>query len=270
MRNRLLIFIVSVCGWVFFFSGFSQQSPEVEEIAFPVDSFAQKQQIENDSLLRIAPIDTASVKERAFASNIPQKYANDDALNYERSNGGKTLLVKIKEWINNLIRKLLGLDELADINRISSYILNILYAIILLAIVYFIVRLVMNHKGRWFFDKKAQPVEINVENVEEHIHEANFENLIRETEKNGNTRQSTRLYYLWLLKTFTDKGIIEWNPEKTNADYTREISEEKLKNEFRYLSYLYNHIWYGEFSINNEEYQQAKKAFINHLNRNGK
>lgn len=271
MRNKRAVFVVICCMWAFSSSIFSQQEPQKEEVAVSIiDSLAGEQRLKNDSLLRIARIDSTRIQERVFGSSISQKYANDDNLNYERSGGGKSILLKIKEWFQNLLRKLLGLNELTDINKVSRYVLNIVFAVILLVVIYLIVRLIMNHKGRWVFDKKEKTVEVNIENVEEHIHEADFETLIRETEKKGDTRQSIRLHYLWLLKTFTDKAIIEWNPEKTNADYTREINNETLKNEFKYLSYLYNYIWYGEFSINDAEYQQAKQAFIHHVKRNGK
>ena len=269
MRSKiakgLLIFLLVInCS-----KGFAQNSEGVEEVATALDSTANKKEISNDSLLKIAPIDTTIITEKSFTDNFAQKYS-DEAFNYEQSGGGKSLLDKINEWINNLLRHLLGWDQLKDINNFSQIFLNILFAIIFLAVVYIIVRLIMNHKGRWFFEKQNQSVDVNLDNVEEHIHEADFESMINETEKSGNTRHSIRLYYLWLLKTFTDKRFIEWHPEKTNADYVRELKDEAKKNDFRYLSYLYNYIWYGEFSINDDEYRRAREAFLKQLKPNGK
>lgn len=262
--SLLIIFFVFGC-----LSGLAQNPEGVDKITVRIDSIVKTEKITNDSLLKKAPIDTSRISEKSFYENFAKKYS-DDEFNYEAGGGSKSLLQKIREWINNLIRHLLGLDQLKDINKFSDIFLKILYAIIFLAIAYIVVRLVMNHKGRWFFEKKNQPVAVNLDNVEEHIHEADFELMIRETEQAGNTRQSIRLYYLWLLKTFTDKGFIEWHPEKTNADYAREIKDDAKKEDFRYLSYLYNHIWYGEFSINDEESHKARQAFLNHLKPNGR
>jgi hypothetical protein len=62
-----------------------------------------------------------------------------------------------------------------------------------------------------------------------------------------------------------DHELIIWLPEKTNADYLSELKQETLRKRFSYLSYLYNCIWYGEFSIGDEEYASAKNAFLFYL-----
>jgi len=62
-----------------------------------------------------------------------------------------------------------------------------------------------------------------------------------------------------------DGGVIEWLPDKTNSNYLYEIKNAEVKNQFSHLSYLYEYIWYGEFSINDREYQEAKTTFGNFL-----
>jgi hypothetical protein len=59
----------------------------------------------------------------------------------------------------------------------------------------------------------------------------------------------------------SDKNIIEWDIEKTNSDYSYEIKNEKLKEDFNYLSYLYNYIWYGEFELTEDTFNKTKKSF---------
>lgn len=220
-----------------------------------------------DSLLRAVPTDTSRVHTLQFDPNLAERYT-DDAFDYSMSHGGKTIIQKIKEYIQNLLRKLLGLDKITSFNKLTKYFFYALLGLLFIAIVYIAVRLIMNHKGRWFFEKESQTVTIDLKNVETHIHEADFETLLHDTEQRGDTRQSIRLYYLWLLKNLTDKQIIDWHPEKTNADYMREISDEALGKQFRYLSYLFNHIWYGEFTIDDKEYQHARTAFRRELNKN--
>ncbi|MEI7487385.1 MAG: hypothetical protein WCJ72_08235 [Chryseobacterium sp.] len=52
-----------------------------------------------------------------------------------------------------------------------------------------------------------------------------------------------------MLKKLSDKKSINWNPEKTNKDYVTELKVPNLKNEFSNLSYIFEYVWYGEFSI---------------------
>lgn len=244
---------------------------KVPEVPDSLKIFVNKSfEIDNDSLLTIAPIDTTRITAYHFQENFADRYAHDEDFDYLRGGGGKSLLQKMREWFGNLIRGFLGLSEVVQFNRHSCIFLNILYGIIALAALFIIVRLIINHKGRWFFEKEGKPLTINLANVEAHIHEVDFGELIRATEAAGDTRQSIRLYYLWLLKSFSDREIIDWQPEKTNADYTREMKDENRKKQFRYLSYLFNHIWYGAFSINDTEYRQARGTFLKQIEQNGK
>jgi hypothetical protein len=63
------------------------------------------------------------------------------------------------------------------------------------------------------------------------------------------------------LKKMSDSGIIEWHPEKTSTEYSYEIKNGQTKENFGYLSYLYNNIWYGEFEVTNEIFEKTKNAF---------
>lgn len=267
MQNNTLITIL----FITFFAGICTcLYPQESTDRVRVDSVVwQSNGISNDSLLQIVPQDTARVAEKSFDAGFREKYTGRD-FDYENGGGGRSLMQKLRDWFNNLLRHLLGTNRLHDFNKAGNIFMTILYAIIFLTVVYVITRLVMNHRGRWFFEKRNQTVSVNLENVEEHIHEADFESMIRQTEQQGNTRQSIRLYYLWVLKTFSDKGLIEWHAQKTNADYVREIAGDERKNEFRYLSYLYNYIWYGEFSINDEEFVRARHTFLKQIKQNGK
>lgn len=263
MRSKRLL-ILFFFGLGISFVMFSQDSlanvePKVfEEVKYTND-------VNFDSLLQVVPIDTSRVATtRSFSENLSEKYASDSDLDYER-NTGKSFMQKLKEWINNILRKLIAEPDTSNIDKITEIILDIIYVAIFLVVVYIIVRLVMNHRGKWFFEKKNETLHIDLSNVEQHIHEADFGSMLNEAEHNDNTRQAVRLLYLWLLKTFSDKGIIEWDVQKTNIDYLSEIKSEQLQNEFRYLSYLYNYIWYGEFSINDSEYRDARDRFRKHI-----
>ncbi len=201
---------------------------------------------------------------RYFDGYLAERYASDDALNYER-NINKSFFQRLKEMISAWIRKLFGTPDVSSINNLSDKILNIVLVVIFLVALYIVVRLFMNHRGRWFFEKKNKTVAVTLSNVEEHIHEANFEALLSEAEQQGDTRQSVRMLYLWVLRSYTDNNIIRWNPDKTNIDYFSEIKDKTLQEKFRYLSYLYNYIWYGGFSINDSEYRKAREIFLRHI-----
>ena len=50
------------------------------------------------------------------------------------------------------------------------------------------------------------------------------------------------------------------------SDYEREIKDPTQKARFVYLSKVYNYIWYGEFSISDVQYQEAKTDYQGYIN----
>lgn len=275
MRNNFLI-VVFIAGFISFFEVSPQDSvvaPIEETDADSLHIILEPTFIDPDSLTRfqrdsiinVIPGDTSLLGTmRYFDGYLAERYASDDALNYER-NINKSFFQRLKEMISAWIRKLFGIPDVSSINNLSDKILDIVLVVIFLVALYIVVRLFMNHRGRWFFEKKNKTVAVTLSNVEEHIHEANFEALLSEAEQQGDTRQSVRLLYLWVLRSYTDNNIIRWNPDKTNIDYFSEIKDEILQEQFRYLSYLYNYIWYGGFSINDSEYRKAREIFLRHI-----
>ena len=85
--------------------------------------------------------------------------------------------------------------------------------------------------------------------------------MISKAENQQDYRLAIRYHFLRMLKTLTDKNLIDWNPEKTNRDYISEISASELKEQFKDASRIFDYVWYGEFSINETEYKTYKDKF---------
>ena len=135
-----------------------------------------------------------------------------------------------------------------------------------LFVVYLIVKAIINKEGGWIFGKSSKKKIKIAEFQEEDIHNIDFKTIIEKSKSANNYRLSIRYYYLWLLKRMSDSHIIEWDIEKTNSDYLYEIQRNSLKEEFQYLSYIYDYSWYGEFTIDEALFQKAEKAFIKTIN----
>ena len=267
MRNKALI-LLFLC-WVVQSLLFAQSdSAKVKGKSFIETLLADKQEdrvAQMEKVFKSVPSDTIFKKVVLLNAGFREKYREDQDFNYNQEEGSKTFLARLLEKIGRLLKKLFGLSSYGKANNVTLWAVKILSGLVVLVAIYFIIRLLMNHKGRWFFQKKNESIPIDINNVEQLIQSADFEQLIFETEKQGNTRQSIRLYYLWLLKDLKEKELIVWLPEKTNADYLAELKKESLRKQFSYLSYLYNYIWYGEFSITDEDYVVARKAFLIYL-----
>lgn len=224
-----------------------------------------KRMVQLNKLFQSVPVDTSATKVVSFDSHFRDKYQNDREFNYNPEEGGKSFFKRLFEKIGRLLESLFAIAPGYKNKDLTILIFQILCGLVVLVVLYFAVRMMMNHRGQWFFGKKNESIEIDLNNTEQLIQSADFEQLISEMEKKGDTRQSIRLYYLWLLKDLKDHQLINWLPEKTNADYLSELRDETLRKKFTYLSYLYNYIWYGEFTIGDNDYITARSAFLNHL-----
>lgn len=92
----------------------------------------------------------------------------------------------------------------------------------------------------------------------EDIHAVDFPVRIAEAEDAGNYRLATRLGYLEVLKHLTDRGLIQWQPDKTNHAYLAELAAGPLREAFRGATRQFEYVWYGELRLNAALYQQAR------------
>ena len=67
------------------------------------------------------------------------------------------------------------------------------------------------------------------------------------------------------LQNLYNRDLIQWDPKKTNQQFINQIKDEKIRILFSTNTQVFNQIWFGEFIINEEKYQEYK-AMFNQLN----
>ena len=98
---------------------------------------------------------------------------------------------------------------------------------------------------------------------EEHIiKNEDIQELIRKALAERNFRLAVRYYYLFTLQLMTDKNLIDWQLQKTNDDYLKELKGTRLQEPFRTITRLYDYIWYGNFDLDEVKYMKAESAFV--------
>ncbi len=229
------------------------------------DTIADPPKIENNQLaLQHVQLDTIPMEEKLFHPNFQSKYEKDDAFSYEVKIGDKSSWWdRFKEWLSNFFKNLFNFKDAVAASNFVDVLIKIIAGCLIVFVIYLIVKSIMNGEGQWIFGKSSDKKVIQYEDVERNLHLVNFEQLIKQSLKNNEHRLVIRYYYLWVLKTMSEKGVIVWDPEKTNSDYTLEIQNPNIKEQFSYASYLYNYIWYGEFELEESAFNKAQKVFEN-------
>ena len=217
----------------------------------PIDSLQTEERYE----------DSWEITPKHFDPKFKERYQSKE-YQYETIIDSKNQTAWDRFWkaIKDFFSRLFDFRDVDNTLTGFEIFMKIIAFIIIGFVIYLIVRLIINKEGQWVFSKNKKKIMVS-EMVEENIHTIDFKEIIQQSKANKEYRLTIRYYYLWLLKSLSDKEIIEWDIEKTNSDYLYEIQSPTLKENFKYLSYIYDYSWYGEFEINETDFSKAEKAF---------
>lgn len=193
-------------------------------------------------------------------SNTKYKYEGKEIITETQSGSGK-----YEDYKN-------GKPNLKEQNNSDSLSINLgplswfFYGALTIAVLY-LVYILFNEGGAGLFSSNTNKKIANYDEITaENIENADINTLIKNAENNDDYRLAIRYYYLLVLKTLSLKNHIKFEDDKTNTEYLNEMSSKPFSSEFAYTSYLYNYIWYGEFSLNFKQYNKAKSNFETLLN----
>lgn len=147
-----------------------------------------------------------------------------------------------------------ALDGLGDIFSIVA----IVIAVILLGYLLFL----FVEKFLVRANKNVKPKDIDIEKLEENIHEIDLYKLLEETLQKKDYKLAVRIYYLIVIKALSEQKFIKWKKQKTNGEYVSEMFGQKLFQPFQKATYIFDSVWYGENTPNESNFQSIEKNFL--------
>ncbi|MEO1414914.1 MAG: DUF4129 domain-containing protein [Bacteroidota bacterium] len=110
--------------------------------------------------------------------------------------------------------------------------------------------------------KKIEAETLDIDNIED-IRAVDFDSQIKKAEEAGDYKTAIRMYYLKGLQIMAERNIIQWQIQKTNQDYLREIrkSRKPLSERWRQLTYAFDYVWYGDLDLGGDQYPTLKTSF---------
>jgi hypothetical protein len=126
----------------------------------------------------------------------------------------------------------------------------VIYGLLAAAVVFVVLKLLEVDLTR-AFGRAPRRAALAYETLGENIHELDFPAQLRAAEEAGNFRLAVRLGYLALLKQLSDRALIEWQPDKTNQAYLRELASQRpaLRPAFAEATRQFEYVWYGELAL---------------------
>jgi hypothetical protein len=136
---------------------------------------------------------------------------------------------------------------------------TITYILIALFFIFIIYRIVVKNKLFLFYSsKKVRGID---DEEEEDIRDENIDDKINKAVKERDYRNAIRYYYIKGLQLLNNRGLIRYHAQATNHEYVYQLSQNPVAGDFRFLTQVYDFVWYGEFAVNDEQFIRLQSDF---------
>lgn len=251
MRAILFFFLIALyCPEISGQENTSEDSPDI----ISQDSVVASQRWKYDT--------STQLKQLEFDSEKIERYKEDQSFNYLSEVEQDSWWTRFKRWVQMHYRSFIEwLFGEYRANAIIAFFLQTLPYLIVGAIIGLIAWLFIRlNPGPSILGDSAAP-EVFYNEEEKIVHSKNISELIEAAIQKGNYRLAVRYYYLQLLRQLNEKGLINYEFQKTNAEYLREVQEERFQLTLKKVMRIYDFIWYGSFAVSESDFSLAQRYF---------
>lgn len=193
---------------------------------------------------------------------LSKKYASPTFDYTDDKYKGSSFWDRVGKWFEDFMSSILP-DWHPDFWKTMKVILYILGAGILLFIVY---RLVFN-KNKTFIHHGQDEESEEVAFVRKNLLNVDLNDYIQKYQAENNWREVIRYLQLEVLQLLALKGHIEWDYRKTNQEFVYEIKDRETKKMFQRTCTIYDYVWYGDFPITKDKFEEFRSDFIHLKNK---
>lgn len=178
---------------------------------------------------------------------------------YNSGSSGPSLWSRFWRWFWHLFD---GVDAPRGMSWLFVFLKYLFISLGVAAIVFIILKLA-GVDVRGLLKRKSVDASVPFTETLENIHEIDFDLNIDQAITQNNYRLAVRLLYLRTLKQLSDAQLIHWQIDKTNEAYVSELANPDQREAFAVLTRQFEFVWYGEFAINSQGFQNIKTLFSN-------
>jgi hypothetical protein len=209
---------------------------------------------------------STNIKSRKFDGETLQRYRQQPAFNYHEETSGPSLWDRFWRWFWKWIDSWFNKNPKTTNRFMVGLFIFLKYLFIIGgggALVLLILKLAGINPN--IFRKKSSAI-VPYSEFFEDINAIDFEQEIEKAIGQQNYRFAVRLLYLQSLKKLSDRGLIDWQINKTNSAYVTELSNTLQQSTFKKLTLQFEYVWYGEFVLSKNVFERIN-ALFNDFNR---
>jgi hypothetical protein len=128
----------------------------------------------------------------------------------------------------------------------------IVWGLAIFAVLFILYQLLAGQQNLFYRNKKLE------EAVEDNLTDTRGLSpliLSQQAAARGDYRMAVRYNYLYILQLMGEKGLVVLQPQKSDAHYQAELRGKPPASDFSIITLQYEYVWYGEFSLNADQYQ---------------
>jgi hypothetical protein len=110
--------------------------------------------------------------------------------------------------------------------------------------------------------RRSRQVPLNYDLLTDDIHAIDFERAVADAIAGRQYRLAVRLLYLQALKSLTDHSLIDWQPDRTNRYYARQLTGTPYGPAFDALTTRFEYVWYGDFPVDAGQVRALQAEFV--------
>jgi len=211
----------------------------------------------------VAKVDSSELKLIRPDNLLEMKVFADQKMKYDRDVKYESgLLDRFMDWLSELI---FGNNNNENVEFTRTLIIWCVIIFCVILVIWLLWRSDLSRLVR----PESKLTTFNFSEITDDLNTINFDKMIDEALRNNDFRTVVRWNYLKCLFLLEKTGHLMFQPAKTNIDYQNDLRKSDFLKEFMAVSRIYDHVWYGKFTVDQTKYTNLKKEFLSfetHLN----
>jgi hypothetical protein len=134
-----------------------------------------------------------------------------------------------------------------------------IYLLLGSVLIYVLYKIISDNNLRFFYRKPVRFRKTIVEEAE--LPEEDLEQLLKKAVAGKEYRLATRYFYLKTLRHLDKRELIRWHIQTTDEEYLRQMDARPQGARFRWLTSVYERVWYGKFPMDEYQFNRLSQYF---------
>lgn len=142
--------------------------------------------------------------------------------------------------------------------EMSNDLATLLYIIVIALLIGIVLYLILK---KYMKNPRLKKTIVSEDKSPEQISLSELKQLLNKALAEENYREAIRIYFIFIIKELSERKWINWQKEKTNLAYLREMRNQPHFESFKRTSQIFEVVWYGDKKIEKTHFESLEPYF---------